>query len=261
MRLGGEFFHPGEGEKPKWTAQMAFLKLVEKCAPEVLQVLDENVRPDYKRAFTGRDDPDELLGPLRTIRWSVICDETILSQHPTIHPLVHSLRTWSAHFHLDADWVRDAALCTLFDWERGGWDPITWGYLSRVGRTLLTDKETLFEFSHRGWEVTFQSRADIASEIRGQFEDRLSAYLNRLEQVALERGFKPSPEWRSGRDKESPMRHLEWLVRWQVQTWAKSQIAQTYNVTETAVRDGLKKTAAYVGLELRKAKPGRPTGP
>ena len=109
--------------------------------------------------------------------------------------------------------------------------------------------------------MTFQSRADIASEIRGQFEHRLSAYLNRLEQVALERGLKPSPEWRSGRDKESPMRHLEWLVRWQVQTWAKSQIAQTYNVTETAVRDGLKKTAAYIGLELRKAKPGRPTGP
>ncbi len=68
MRLGGEFFHPGEGEKPKWLAQMAFLKLVEKYAPEVLQLLDENIRSDYRRAFAPLDDPDQLLGPHGTVR-------------------------------------------------------------------------------------------------------------------------------------------------------------------------------------------------
>lgn len=56
----------------------------------MLQLLDENIRPDYRRAFAPLDDPDQLLGPLGTVR-------------------------------LDADWVRDAALHTLFDWESSEW--------------------------------------------------------------------------------------------------------------------------------------------
>ena len=292
MRLGhGEFFHPTQYDKPRFWAQMTFLKLVEKHAPEVLQALDEDVRPDYRRALATLIDreqelienefqryyealdknagpdchpsatlyPDQLLGPLAIVPWKTISDESVLSQRPAIRPLAESLLAWSVGFDLAADWVRDAALRTLYDWERvKKWEPLSWGYLSYGGTLPFTNKETLFEFSHRGWEMTTQTRQEFEADIRRDFQAALSQYGDGLEQLAVDGGWQRSPELRPSKRNENPLRHLEWLVCWQVQGESKYDIALSYDVEFTTVRDGLKKAAGYIGLEVRKGQAGRP---
>src|SRR5438046_2208040 len=103
MRLTeGEFFRPGGYRTPAWSARMVFLRLVQKYVPEVLDALDEQVRPCLRRAAEPAPKPD--VEPLP--EGASIVAHMRRSSPPVMRELVAALEAWSTQFHLDAEWVR-----------------------------------------------------------------------------------------------------------------------------------------------------------
>ena len=122
------------------------------------------------------------------------------------------------------------------------------------GRTYITSEEALFVFHHPGWTVGLEMREGVELAIRDALESELSSYFDRLERVAVARGYRP-PEPSRARPKEKGAggrdRHYRWLARWQVLGVSAATLAREAGVEKRTVERALKETAKVIGLPRR----------
>lgn len=211
--------------------------------------------------------------------------------YPDLLPLRETLEAWATRWHLAVPRMFEAALTTLHVWheypylaypscayprdtadevwatespesERLDW--LVYGGHSWECATRPADR--VFSFQHAGWEPTAQTRQSAAAAIRSDFEQRLCEYLDAIEtHVEAADSFERSKEYRS------IGRHVEWLVRYQVNREPWPTIAVTADrelangrrvpVADDFVARAAKAVADLLGLTLDPVRgPGRPMG-
>ena len=174
------------------------------------------------------------------------------------------LLLWCRRWHLEADWVIEAALDTLRLWES---QPDTaalrgdWAYPDASYFTPTTFTTRRFAFMHPGWEPSagLTTRDKAAENMRAAFEAKLSAYLDRLEGQAAAMGMERAPE------KRNP-EHFEWLAQYQAGGRSISELARMIpakksperHADRSTVKHAVKQCADLIGLPLRESRPGRP---
>ena len=225
-RVGvGEYYHPIKHPKVALYGRFEFLRKIETLAPEVLDSLASAVRMHYEPLRHEMDSFQLLALRSESLR------ERIAAGQKSLLPLNAALQSWCEQFHLDANWVRDFALNTLYHWtgevinvtEGHGW---TFG--GSRAEEVLSEAERTFSFSHRGWEMTYTTKNNFIRQIRADFERRLAGYVHTAEEKAKADGWKKTPALRKTAKESDVYRHIEWLVRWQVQQWEASRIADEY---------------------------------
>jgi hypothetical protein len=186
-----------------------------------------------------------------------------------------AIAPWQDRWHLTDEWIagevylalvlvrrplpataRVGASWTYFDREPGGpFSPIypptggvpgTTAFLHSLAKPLAP----LFVFSAR-WYPQYESRAEISRWLRKQFEQDLTAYLDACETTMEAAGLVRAPK-KYPRLRGDARQHLDWLVRFQVQEWSQTRIAQHYERGNAkTVADALRKTATLIGLTRR----------
>lgn len=290
-RVGfGEYFHPTLFDKATLYARLEFIGKIEELAQTVLTDLAQSVRPDYEQLRNVTEASELLLLNAEMLRHFA---------HDNQHefaPLWRALEAWIKRHNLDADWVRDMALRTLFHWtgrivaSRG----IKLHFSAPILPNLVTVEEAPFVLSDFGWIITNETRKAFVARITAEFNSYLAGYLRRVENRAKETGWIKTPQIRKSEKDSDAFRHFEWLVRWQCQQWTTTKIAKEYGLgnprkpksakgsTGTAaanrnsgqrssyavqsdrrrkaayqsVRDGLEKASNLIGLPLRAAHEG-----
>ncbi len=239
----GEYFHPTKYNKAALYGQFEFLRKVEELAPEVLVVLASVVRLHYeplRREFSEHE--------LLTLRSDTIRQRIADGQEKLV-PLDAALNSWAREFHLNANWVRDIALNTLFHWSGGrieiGASP-GWAFIGGPSARPLSQQEMEFHFSDSGWDMTYSTKNDFIQKMRSGFEAYLAAYVKSAEQKAELGGWKRTPALRKKGKQSDVFRHVEWLVRWQVQEWEASRIANDYALGKQRAKRGINASAAPV---------------
>ncbi|MEX2109079.1 MAG: hypothetical protein WD802_00550 [Gemmatimonadaceae bacterium] len=223
-RIGfGEYSHPTLFDKAKLYAQLEFIQKIEEVAQEVLVDLAESVRPNYEGVRTLMDESELLSLDAKTLR------SRAKNARNEFAALLASLEAWIEKHSLDADWVRNMVLRTLFHWT--GRD-VVGGPPLRFTAPISAKKAEMipqpFLFSDFGWKITNETRKAFGQRIKAEFNSSLAGYLTRVEQSAEKAGWTKTPEIRkSGKDSDS-FRHFEWLVRWQCQNWTTVKIAKKY---------------------------------
>jgi hypothetical protein len=102
-------------------------------------------------------------------------------------------------------------------------------------------------FKNYGWNPFEEQRSDAVERLTGEFKEYLQKYLDKMEDACRRRNIPPVPA--DFRRKPQVDRHrFEWLIRFHVQGWSKSKIAQTYGVDRKAVQVSIAKEARWVGL-------------
>lgn len=109
--------------------------------------------------------------------------------------------------------------------------------------------EHLYPWKGKGWDPRVDSWQEFEKEIDMAYNAYKKAYRARTELFMKENGYLVGPEKRN-------IEHFQWLVRYQLQGWKVSQIADVYSkkgkiISEDAVYKALKCTAALVGITLR----------
>lgn len=280
-RVGvGEYFHPIKHPKALLYGRFEFLRKIEALAPEVLKSLASVVRMHYEPLRREIDSFQLLTLKSENLRQNITEGKT------SFLPLNTALQSWCDQFYLDADWVRDFALNTLYHWtgdtiivkESHGW---TLG--GSIADEVLSESERAFSYSHSGWEMTYTTKNDFIRQMRADFESRLAGYVHTAEEKAKADGWKKTPALRKADKRSDVYRHVEWLVRWQIQQWETSRIADEYGLgkkrktpqTDSAVataktradertrksqsgyksvHDAISKAAKLIELPLRRAK-------
>lgn len=229
VQLGyAEFYRPdpARNDPPGWHGRVLFLKAVQSAVPDVLTKLRVNVLPVYEATLRS-----PALYPPHFDEWSRVSAARTGFRHHLL-PLKTAIRDWAAHFHLEkAQWVFEAANRTLRTWVRG--DPTIgcWELPVTVVREML-------------------SREDAKKLKR---KKRLHEPSEDIGARAVARGFRRNPQKRK-------LRHFLALARFQCGGWNQTQLACESDppVDQPTVRKALERTAEMIGLQLRKAQPGRP---
>jgi hypothetical protein len=97
-----------------------------------------------------------------------------------------------------------------------------------------------------------ESRATYTRRAHEEFENKLTEYCDEIEGRAEAAGRE---RWRPKRAAE---RHLEWLVRWQVQQWSWTKLQREYSTPKNTIHDAVHATAELIQLTVRRGRPGRP---
>lgn len=226
-RIGfGEYFHPTLFDKAGLYAQFEFIRKIEELAQRVLVDLAESVRPNYERVRTTMDQSELLSLDAETLRNLAKNDRNEFAS------LLAALEAWIEKHSLDADWVRNMVLRTLFHWTgrivvvRG--QPLQFAAPIPVRNSAIV--EMPFSFSASGWKITNQTRKAFVERVRAEFDSYLAGYVRRVESRAEEAGWKRTPGIRKTGEDSDPFRHFEWLVRWQCQGWTTTEIAKEYGL-------------------------------
>lgn len=226
-RIGfGEFFHPTLSDRRGLYAQLEFIGKIEELAQKVLVDLAESVRPNYERVRT-KIDPNELLSlDAETLRKLSTSDRNEFAD------LLAALEAWIKVHNLDADWVRNMALRTLFHWT--GRIVVVQGQpLQFIAPILVKNSliaEMPFSFSADGWRITGETQSAFDTKVRAEFDAYLKGYIRRVRNRAVEAGWKTTPQIRKSGENSDVFRHFEWLVRWQCQRWTTTKIAKEYGL-------------------------------
>jgi hypothetical protein len=181
-----------------------------------------------------------------------------------------ALRAWAERWHLDAEWIHDAALKQLSFWgdnprfayptgQSGTGeecDMLCWmAFPATAWFMPVNEDQRAFVFRNGGWEPTGQTRKEAREAITAEFARELENHLDAIEARAAEAGFGKITEHPSMR------KHMEWLALYQVDEEMNfSRIGRLVYVAPRSVRDAILAAAALVELEPRKPKVGAPRG-
>jgi hypothetical protein len=243
-RIGfGEYFHPTLFDKAGLYAQFEFIRKIEELAQEVLVDLAESVRPNYERVRTTMDQSKLLSLDAETLRNLAKNDRNEFAS------LLASLEAWTERHSLNADWVRNMVLRTLFHWTGRNvvvqGQPLQFSAPTPAKNSLMA--ELPFSFSDYGWRITDETRNAFVARVTAEFNSHLAGYVRRVESRAEEAGWKRTPQIRkSGKDSDA-FRHFEWLVRWQCQGWTTTKIARQYGPGNSRKGKSAKTTTVISG--------------
>ncbi len=230
-----------DDDQARTNLRLGFLRAVRDHAPEVLADLAGEPLARY-RPVQQFDRDNHLYQELEL--------EADILHHPLFQPFWESLRAWGHRWNLVADWCLQRALLTLREWT---WWPEDanqddWGHMGILTLLAIAPQECCLVFGHWGWHPELTTWSAAEREIREDFEAYLATYREGMERLARERGLVPAPAKRTAE-------HYEWLVLYQVKGLSYYQIAQRACRERQTVTDGVKSTAALIGLPLRPPPP------
>lgn len=226
-RIGfGEYFHPTLFDKAGLYARLEFIGKLEDLAQEVLVDLAESVRPNYERVRTIMDHFELLSLDAEILR------NLAKNGRNEFASLLATLEGWIERHNLNAEWVRNMALRTLFHWT--GKIVVVQGqrlqFTAPISGTNSKMAEVPFSFSESGWRITDETRTIFIARITAEFDSYLAGYMSRVESRAEEAGWTRTPQIRKSENGSDVFRHFEWLVRWQCQRWTTTKIAKEYGL-------------------------------
>jgi hypothetical protein len=225
-RIGvGEYFHPTLFNRAGFYAQLEFIRKIEELAQEVLVNLAESVRPNYERVRSLMDEPKLLSLDAATLR------NLATNDRHEFAPLLAALEAWVHRQNLNADWVRNMVLRTLFHWTG---NVVAQGqrlqFVAPIPVRNAVMTKIPFSISDYGWRITEETRTTFIARITVKFDSYLAGYLSRVESRAEEGGWTRTPQIRKSEKGSDVFRHFEWLVRWQCQGWTTTAIAKEYGL-------------------------------
>lgn len=226
-RIGfGEYFHPTLFDKAGLYARLEFIGKIEELAQEVLVDLAESVRPNYERVRSIIDQAEPLSLDAEILR------HLAKNGRDEFAPLLAALEGWIERHSLNAEWVRNMALRTLFHWT--GKIVVVQGQPLRFMAPISANNSEIieqpFSFSDYGWRITNETRTTFIARITAEFNSYLGGYLSRVESRAEGAGWTRTPQIRKSEKDSDLFRHFEWLVRWQCQGWTTTEIAKEYGL-------------------------------
>jgi hypothetical protein len=242
------------------TARNCFFQAIARVAPEVLGDLAREPWRQFQRIKTPLPEAHNVLEDIRAGRTGAFVWPPVAWN---LTPgLKQALVSWQSKHHLTAAWCEERALWTLARWRRepkargkewehpepqptlrvvDGADPA-----ARYGRSPRPFDLRIYGWDplQERWESWLQ-REDIAG--------KLSAYRCRVEEAAEHAGLTRTPGKRE-------LLHFEWLAYYEVRACSYEAIAEHAHKERKTVEGGVKHAARLVGLDLRRAKRGRPPG-
>lgn len=162
---------------------------------------------------------------------------------PDLQPFRDAFLSWLRRYNLDADWVADALLDWLRDFER---HPELYrdGYHGDRDRAGWVVKSPAFHFEYRGFELTGERWDDYRREIENAFRQAVAEHLKGIEEQAKQRGLT--------RARKAEPEHFKWLVM-RLAGRTNADIAEEFGRSETSVSDAVVEKARAIGIELPKS--------
>ena len=218
-------------------ARNYFMQELEKLS-SILEQLKKDVFPNYKKSSLNQRYKmlDEFFKP-----FNLTADN--------FYP--HEGLVGSANQHaelLRPDFVIQTAIRTLDFWVELSEPQPTWEYLGGP----IGHGSSPLEPPPKYYPLTMS---------RKEYRENIELYIKQEEQYHIDRGAKkPKKKW--------SLEHIEWLIRWNVQSWKRRQIEEYYgkyndeglkeNLAPQTVDEFLLETAAMLCMELREGESGRP---
>ena len=262
---------------PRAFARDSFFRFIDEEVPEVREVLIERVYPVFPAAFETAPtslleidesdvDPDDkmsceyqILG-LRV--WQIRKDPALLgwywsaveAGHPGCQTLNARLSNWAWDFNLSENWIGDAALRTMIGWHCGRELGEDWLPYRPEFPSALSEEEQHFTMDLPGaWDPVVISLEEAKRRIAGVFNLKLSKFLKRGIEIAVDRGYEETKSYPRELEK-----HLRWLVRYQVAGESHTEIAKSPDPEDAnatagrkTVSDGVHSAAKAIALTLR----------
>lgn len=182
-----------------------------------------------------------------------MADPTLGTMAPS-KALIRHVRAWQERYGLNAPWITEMALITISEHVQGRasresgfpWCPMPGGLEVAYGDGMpgLSLEWPIFLDMVDQWDYETEPRAIVKARILARVEAELERQMDQLQDVRL---AKPANQ-----------RHLQWLVRYQVQGQSMNAIAADEGKDRTTIRDGLRTAAELLEITLRT--PGEGTG-
>jgi hypothetical protein len=257
---------------PKWSksdyGRYVFKEALRRTTPEVLDSLHQEVLPIYKAITpevvkqrlssrklrplgeSGFDiDPafEEEAGDFLLTWYEVQSDTSGTKQ---IVQLNEGLQRWSQQFNLDAEWILDAAVQTLFTWSRHSPDQsaLKWG---RVPGLDMRFEQREFNFSDAGWNGEEETWKDFEDRVTRRFKKQLQEYRVDITNLAVNQGWTERHDFKE-------KQHFDWLALYQVRQTSPKEITKHFSLVrrkpfniENTVFKAVGRKAKLIGLTLR----------
>ena len=210
------------------------------------------MRPNYERVRTIIDQSELLSLDAETLR------HLAKNGRNEFASLLAALEAWIERHSLDADWVRNMVLQTLFHWT--GRNVVVQGQSLRFMAPISANNSEMieqpFSFSDFGWRITNETRKGFVERVTEEFNSYLKGYVHRTKRRAEEAGWMKTPEIRKSEKNSDPFRHFEWLVRWQCQGWTTTKIAKEYGLGNARKAKSTKRSAEIPNSNDGESEPG-----
>lgn len=265
----------------RWRAHLQFYKAIERCAPEVLRALHEEVLPLIHGRRTAQPRNDATLLHRGKNNSELLIDE--LEYDYIASGVPAAIRKWAERFHLfeqrhETVGLRRRKRSTSADsveesdeaWREFRRSPIAEAFGDKW--VFPTASATLERWAkHKGkqlekleWEFPLlgslseilQWPASLALSIRGwklltetrvEAEKRmLKEAHDKIKEYLQLREQKAREKDMDQRPKTWEIDHFEWLVRYQVQGWSHNKIGKEYHRSRPAVENGVSVAAKLV---------------
>jgi hypothetical protein len=258
-------------------ARQLFLRALQQRVPQVSQTLrlevlslytavPKVVKADCSRGPTVQSVPGEFEKEPDLVLWNNV--EFHAEQTPEVRRMRDGLLQWSERFHLTSEWLLNAALYTLCQWDRypietlkliyRDGDPDRLRSLPVDGGLLcpFTLEEREFRLHDGGWEAGYESWTAFQKRIRTAFKASLVGYEKRLKRLAENRKYTEPPEIRN-------QQQFDWLALYQSSFLSPKDIKKLleretppHHTEENTIFKAVEKTADLIGLTLRPSQRG-----
>ena len=246
LKLGlGEYYLPGgPDDAAVWSGRQRFLQAVNEISPEVAEDLRDKVRPTYFPKF-------KLASLFPNREMSRLWNTARESPDRAVVELENALRLWANRFKLipdetaRAEWVLDAAVASLLDWEEFPNAPCR---LRLPGiRVSWPEPEWLTYSDSWCWNPALQPERDFDRWVRSKFQKALEQYKKRASNPYA------AGDWKAPPEKRKHGKHFRWLVYYQIRVMSPNDIeARDEEAGGTvAIFKAVQKTAKQIGLKLR----------
>jgi hypothetical protein len=223
------------------SARWQFIEAVSQVVPAFLQLLREQVYPEYVRLADG--NPDYWVMGWKFETWQLLSDRE--------NQLTPNLMSWARKFNVQGeDWILAGALQTLSNWhgfpeQRAALE--IWGFRQWIAVDgVVSVEEQRFDFSDGGWDPTQLSSAAWRTAVRERFEEAVEAHVRRIRKLIADRGALPVPS------RFSPD-HFQWLALYQCGNLSLDAILQrSPHVTDkTTISKGISNAARLAAIAVR----------
>ena len=240
FRLGGGEVDSASGDRAQWHGRFLFLSAVRDLKPAAMDSLAAEPLAAYLTAAAHLGRPAMPNG------WDMLAavadDDDEVGR--ALVPLREALDRWARRWGLREDWCLFTAFQTVAAWaDNPRWrETRTWA-TAHAGWLATRDVERRFRFEHDGWEPTSDTCQEAEAAIRRAFDRELAAYLDRMDDLAKERGFVRTHEKRI-------TEHYGWLVRVVVGRDSCGEIARELGKNRRTVEQAVNEAAELVGLSV-----------
>lgn len=173
----------------------------------------------------------------------------------SIQRMTRTMLDWAERHRLAEEWVLDLLLGRLSDQVNQPSGPLSWSLRYPGAGVSRWNKE--ISLPAMLWNPLLERRSKARDRMMDELTRRLDSALDAIEREAeaegLERVRKKRPRtFKRDTKRGDPYLHLEWLIRYQVQSWTYEQIAEKYSGrTVQTIYYACRKMADEIGLKKR----------